>query len=139
MLQHYLGFYSFWITLPNRFYPFSCLVEGKRVRGRAAYDAVLKRIQEARGEGSYSYALIAYRQVFHVLGAILFISLSALISHRLFGGEVALYVLLAAAALMITVQEFYLHPRYYHQHLPKSVSDWLAWVVPMGTYLFFLV
>jgi len=131
----FVRFYSFWITLPNRFYPFSCLIDGRRVRGRLAYEQALARIQALRGPGSYSYALIAYRQVFHVVGAVLFITMSAFISHRLFGGEVALYVLLAAAVLVITFQEFYLHPRMYEQHLPKSVSDWLAWVLPIGMYL----
>lgn len=138
-MQPYLKFYSFWVTLPNRCYPFSLVIDGKRVRGRQAYEAVLKRVQELRGPGSYSYGLIMYRQIFHVLGAILFITLAALVSHRLFGSEIALYVLLGAAALMITVQEFYFHPRHYQQNLPKSVSDWLAWVMPMGAYLFFLV
>ena len=135
MLKRYAGFYSFWITLPNRFYPFSYIVEGQRVRGRAAYDAVLAKIQSVRGPGSYSYALIAYRQVFHIIGAVLFMAFATVISHQLFGSEVALYVLLGAAALMVTIQEFYLHPRMYDQHLPKSVSDWLAWVIPMGVYV----
>ena len=135
----FVSFYSFWVKLPNYFYPFSCLIDGKRVRGRRAYEEALARIQALRGPGSYGYALLAYRQVFHVIGAILFISLSAFISHRLFGSEVALYVLLVTAVLVITFQEFYLHPRYYEQHLPKSVSDWLAWVLPIGAYLFLFI
>ena len=139
MLKRYLVFYSFWITLPNRFYPFSCLIDGKKVRGRIAYEQALNRIQELRGPGSYSYWLLMYRQIFHIVGAVLFIALSAFISHRLFGSEVALYVLLVTAVLVITVQEFYLHPRYYKQHLPKSVSDWLAWVIPIGGYLLLFV
>jgi hypothetical protein len=138
-MSHLVRFYSFWITLPNRFYPFSFLIDGKRVRGMRAYEAVLAQIQALRGPGSYSYGLIAYRQVFHLLGAILFIMLAAAISHRLFGSEVALYVMLVVAVLVITFQEFYLHPRYYEQHLPKSVSDWLAWVVPIGGYLAFFL
>ncbi|HYE23494.1 MAG TPA: hypothetical protein VEA92_03590 [Candidatus Paceibacterota bacterium] len=138
MLRPYLRFYSFWVTLPNRCFPFAVSVEGKRIRGRAAYEAMLRRVQDVRGPGSYSYALIAYRQVFHVIGAFLFIAAAAFISNRLFGSEVALYVLLVSAGMVITVQEFYFHPRYYQQHLPKSVSDWLAWVVPIGMYLFLI-
>ena len=138
-MRYLVSFYSFWITLPNRFYPFSSLVDGKRVRGMKAYEAVLARIQEMRGPGSYSYGLIAYRQVFHLFGALIFIMLAAVVSQRLFGSEVALYIMLLAAVLVITFQEFYLHPRYYEQHLPKSVSDWLAWVVPIGGYLVFFL
>ena len=138
MIRPYLAFYSFWLTLPNRFFPFSCKINGRRVRGKRAYEHILKRIQKKRGPGSYSYTLILYRQVFHVLGAILFILLAAYLSKTYLGGDAALYALLGAMVFLITVQEFYFHPRYFHQHVPKSVSDWLAWVVPVGMYVFVL-
>jgi hypothetical protein len=48
-------------------------------------------------------------------------------------------VLLAAAFIAITFQEFYLQPRVLAQLKAKSVTDWLSWVVPIGMYLFFTV
>lgn len=127
--------YQFLVTLPDRFYPFAYKVRGKKIRGMAAYNHELERMVRMRGRGSFSYKLIAYRQVFHLIGATLFIFFATLISKHFFGTDVALYVLLLAAVAAITFQEFYLHPRRYHQHLPKGVIDWLAWVVPIGVFL----
>lgn len=129
--------YVFVVTLPDRLYPFSCLIDGKRVRGRLSYEAARARAQLIRGPGAYGYRILAYRQVFHVLGSILFIGIATFVSHRLFGSETALFVLFAAAVLVISIQEFYLHPRFYEQHFAKGMSDWLAWVMPIGMYLFF--
>ncbi len=130
-----LNWYTFIVSLPDLLYPFSCEVEGKRVRGRLAYEAARAKARELRGPGAYGYQILAYRQVFHVIGSILFIALATFVSHSLFGSETALFILFGAAVLVISVQEFYLHPRFYEQHLGKGVSDWLAWVVPIGTYL----
>ena len=128
--------YSFFLTLPNCLYPFSCVVEGKRVRFRKAYEEILREVRERLGDGHYGARLFAYREVFHIVGAFLFILYSALISKELFGSDVALYVLLAAALIAITVQEFYVQPRTLGQLRTKSVMDWLSWAVPFGIFLF---
>lgn len=128
--------YSFFITLPERLYPFSCIVEGKRVRFRRAYQEILREVRERLGDGHYGARLFAYREVFHVMGAFLFILFAGLVSKELFGSDIALYVLLGAAFLAITFQEFYLQPRTLGQLRTKSVTDWLSWVVPFSAFLF---
>ncbi|HWH07389.1 MAG TPA: hypothetical protein VNU47_02620 [Candidatus Paceibacterota bacterium] len=134
MIRRFQAVYGFFITLPNRLYPFALEIEGKRVRGRIAYEEALARIRAIKGPDNYGYTILMYRQLFHFLGAVFFILLATFLAHAFFHGEAALLVLMVAAILAITYQEFYLHPRYYRQHLPKSVSDWLTWVVPISIY-----
>jgi hypothetical protein len=77
-----------------------------------------------------------YRELLHFLGSILFIVSATLISEDLFGSEIALYVLLGAAIIALSYQEFYLHPKLYKQHVRKGLIDWFTWVMPMVTYVF---
>lgn len=128
--------YEDFITLPDKLYPFSFSSHGKRVRGSTSYNHELARALKRYGKGHIGYKLVAYRETFHFVGAVLFILFAALVSRSLLGGDTALYVLLGAALVAITFQEFYLHPRMYGQLLPKGVVDWLAWSVPIGLYLF---
>ncbi len=128
--------YNFFLTFPNRLYPFSCEIEGERVRWQRSYDEVLRRVREQLGEGHYGARLFIYREVFHIVGAFLFVAFAGLIAKDLFGSDIALYVLLGAAFLAISFQEFYLQPRTLGQLRVKSISDWLSWVVPFGVYLF---
>lgn len=131
-----LVFYNFLVTIPDRLYPFAVEVEGQRVRFRRAYDALLARIQAERGFGSYGAWLITYRGLCHVIGAILFIGFSTLVSQRLFGSDVALYVLLVLASLALAAQEFLLQPRTHGQMKLHSVVDLMSWVLPFGIYTF---
>ncbi len=131
--------YNFFITFPNRCYPFSCEIEGERVRWQRSYDEVLRQVREKMGEGHYGAKLLIYREVFHIAGAFLFILLAALIAKDLFGSDIALYVLLGAAFLAISFQEFYLQPRTLGQLRTKSIMDWLSWVVPFGLFLFLYI
>lgn len=130
------GLYEYLVTFPDRLYPFSFRAKGKNVRGIASYNHELTLALKRYGKGHFGYKLVAYRETFHLIGSILFIIFAAGISTTLFGSDVALYVLLAAALLAITFQEFYVHPKTYGQLLPKGVVDWIAWVVPIGLYLF---
>jgi len=128
--------YAYFITLPDRLYPFACEVEGQWVRGRRSYEQALNRAIDTYGLGRLGYKLSLYRGVFHFIGSILFIFLATLISKTFFGSETALYVLFCAAIAALTYQEFYLHPKRYGQHLKKGVADWLTWVIPVVIYLF---
>ncbi len=128
--------YHFFITFPERIFPFATLIEGKKVRWRRSYDHRLAEIHERLGNGHFGLKLGAYREVCHVLGSGLFIALATLISHTLWGSNVALSVLFVAAMLAITFQEFYIQPRTYKQRFGKSVADWISWIVPLGVYLF---
>ena len=132
--------YDFFITLPDRLYPFATVIDGKKVRGRRAYQKQLEAVLEKYGVGKLGYTLMAYRQVCHLLGSLLFLFSVTLIAHILFDSVTALYFLLAAAVLAITYQEFYLHPRTHGQHLKKGVLDWVVWTAPLfiyaGIYLF---
>lgn len=128
--------YHFCVTFPERFYPFATIIEGKKVRWRRSYEQRLQEIQATLGEGRYGLKLSTYREVFHVLGAGLFIATATVISHTLWGSDVALPVLFGTAMLAITFQEFYLQPRTYKQRFGKSVVDWFSWVLPLSIYLF---
>ncbi len=131
--------YDFLVSLPDRLYPFRSEVEGQLVRGRRSYEQACARALEVYGEGKLSYTLFLYREICHFIGSVIFIILATVISHRLFGSNTALYVLLASAIMALSYQEFYLHPRRYGQRMPKGISDWLAWVAPMAAYFFFFL
>lgn len=130
------GFYHSLVVLPDRVYPFKTEVHGQWVRGVRSYDATLARYQRIYGMGRYGYKLGVYRQLFHLAGSILFLIGAAYLSQSLFGKSNAMYAFLAAAILLISFQEFYLHRRMYQQLWKKSVIDWLAWCVPLGIYFF---
>ena len=127
--------YDFVVSVPDRIYPFSEEIEGQKVRFRRAYNAALARIQEKRGYGSYGAWLITYRSACHVIGAILFISFSTIVSQQLFGSDIALYVLLVLASVAIAAQEFVFHPRTYGQMRLHSTIDLMSWTVPFALYV----
>lgn len=128
--------YNFCVTIPDRLYPFVEDVDGKRVRGRKAYDEALGRIQTNRGYGHYGTWLITYRGIFHVVGATLFIGFSTLISKDLFGSNVAIYVMLIMATVALAFQEFYLQPRTHGQMKLHSLMDLMSWTLPFGVYFY---
>lgn len=108
------------------------------VRGQQSYSKALSTAWERYGDYHMGYKLTMYRGVFHFLGSVLFIVFSTIISHQLFGSEVALNILVAVAIIALFIQEFYVHPRQYNQLRLKGISDWLTWVLPMMAYLFLL-
>lgn len=132
------GVYRFCLTIPDRLYPFASYVEGERVRWQRSYDHTLADVRARLGAGQYGYKLMAYRQFYHFIGSLLFISFATYFSHHFFGNDVALPVLFIAAVIAISFQEFYVHPRHYGQRLPKSVIDWASWIVPIGIYFFLI-
>ena len=136
MKKKRLGLYRALATLPDRLYPFKTEVQGQWVRGIRSYNATLDRYQKMYGVGRYGFKLDAYRQIFHLAGSILFLASAAYVSQSLLGKFEAIYALLAAAILLISFQEFYLHRRMYRQLWRKSVIDWLARCGPIGLYLF---
>lgn len=129
--------YTFLETLPDRLYPFASEIEGRWVRGRESYTRTLERVYEEYGPNRFGFKLSIYRGACHLFGSIVFLLAATIVSHRLFGSEIALYVMVVAAILMLSVQEFYLHPKRYGQLRGKGVTDWLTWVVPMVVYLSF--
>ncbi len=122
-------------TIPDRLYPFACEIEGRWVRGQRSYMRALERAIEKHGPHRLGYKLVVYRATFHFLGSVLFIFFTALLSHRLFGSEVALYLIILVASIALFIQEFYGHPKRYGQSRRKGVADWLTWVVPMVLYV----
>lgn len=127
--------YGYFVTLPERLYPFKSEIQGNFVRGRRSYELALRRAARAYGKGRLGYKLMMYRQAFHFVGSILFITFSTLISKDLFGSDTALYVLLGSAIVALAYQEFYLHPKTFGQLMRKGVTDYLVWVVPMIVYI----
>lgn len=136
MNQKKPGLYNFLITLPDRLYPFATIVEGKKVRGSRSYQQQLERIFAEYGVGKLGVKLMAYRQTCHFVGSVLFIVCAAVLSHMLFGSNSGLYLMLAAAIVAITFQEFYLHPRTHGQGLKKGVLDWIAWTTPIALFIY---
>lgn len=131
-----LTWYETLVEIPDFLYPFSYKARGKRIRGLRSYNHELHLALKKYGKGHFGYKLIAYRETFHFIGSVLFIVFSAVLSERLFGSEVALYVLLVSAIIAVTYQEFYVHPKKYGQLLKKGFIDWFAWVLPIGIFLF---
>lgn len=131
-----LHLYNFTVSIPDRLYPFSEEIEGRRVRWHQAYKRAVERMHETYGYGHYGPGLIAYRGVFHLIGALLFILFASLVSRELFGSDVALIVLFILATIALAVQELYIQPRTFGQMRAHAVVDWLSWVVPFGVYLF---
>jgi hypothetical protein len=127
--------YFYFLTLPDRLYPFKREIEGQWVRGQRAYEAAVADALTRYGLGRLGYKLMFYREVFHLIGSIIFIVCATAISKDLFGSDVALYVLLGAAILALSYQEFYVHPKIYSQHARKGIADWLVWVAPMIAYI----
>ncbi len=131
-----IGLYKALVMLPDRLYPFKTKVQGQWVRGVRSYNATFARYERMYGAGHYGFKLDAYRQLFHLFGAILFLTIAAYFSESFFGGSHAMYVFLAIAVLFISFQEFYLHRRMYQQLWKKGIVDWLTWCVPLGIYFF---
>ncbi len=127
--------YGYFVTLPDRWYPFASKVGGRWVRGRRSYELVAARALKKRGLGRLGYKLILYRELFHFIGSVFVIVLATLLSKKIFGSDVTIYLLLYGAIVALTFQEFYVHPRHYGQRAGKGVLDWLVWVVPMVIYL----
>jgi hypothetical protein len=129
--------YHFCVMIPDMLYPFSSIIEGKKVRFRRSYEHTLEEIRGQFGEGHFGIKLTAYREFFHVVGAALFILTSTVVSRALWGTDVAIPVLFVAGVCAITYQEFYFHPKYYAQLFKKSVLDWFSWTIPLAVYVFF--
>jgi hypothetical protein len=127
--------YHFFVTLPDHLYPFRNEIEGEWVRGIRSYNESLARAYELYGHGHYGYVLNFYRSVFHVIGAILVITIATLIAQDWFGSKIALYALLIMMMLFISYQEFYLQRKTYQQLWKKGILDWSVWCVPIGLYL----
>jgi hypothetical protein len=132
-----VGAYNYVVTLPDRWYPFKNEVEGEWVRGIRSYDAALAKAFRKYGRGHYGFKLLFYRQVFHFVGSLLVLYLSALIALHFFDSTTAFSLLLGAVTLFITYQEFFLQRRQYEQLWVKGFADWLVWTLPLGVYLFF--
>jgi hypothetical protein len=128
--------YAFFVTFPDRLYPFANKVGNRRVRGMRSYEHAAARALRKHGLGRLGYKLMLYRELFHFFGSIFLIVIATLLSQRLFGSTIALYILLYAAIVALSYQEFYLHPKRYGQHFKKGVVDWLVWVIPISIYLF---
>jgi len=130
--------YAFIVSLPERWYPFSCYIDGERVRWQRSYEYRLAQIQDTLGVGRYGVRLATYREVWHVIGAGLIILAATFLSHMLWGSDVALPVMFIVAMGVITYQEFILQPRTYNQRIGKGIADWVCWAAPLSAYLFLI-
>lgn len=130
------GFYTSLVALPDRLYPFSTEVGGRRVRGIRSYNAAFAKSERKYGRGHYGFKLNAYRQLFHFVCSIILIVAAVYVLQYDLGSTRALYTFLIAGVLFISFQEFYLHRRLYQQLWRKGILDWLSWCIPVGIYFF---
>ena len=138
MKKRRFSLYRALVTLPDRLYPFRTEVEGQWVRGIRAYNAVDALYERKYGIGHYGIRLDAYRQVFHLAGSVLFLTVAAYVSRSLLQSDTALSAFLIVAIALVSFQEFYLHRRMYRQLWKKGIVDWLAWCIPIGIYALFM-
>lgn len=124
-------------SIPDRLYPFTSEIEGRFVRGRESYKKAVENAIEKYGPNSLGYKLQFYRGAWHFLGSVLFIVIATLVSQKLFGSEIALYILLGTAIVALFIQEFISHPNRFQQSRKKGIADWLTWVIPMVLYVIF--
>ena len=117
--------YHFFVTLPDRLYPFRTEIRGKWVRGVRSYNQRLAHAYKQYGRGHYGYALSLYRQAFHLAGSLILISMGAFFTSGL---------VLVLAIVGIGYQEFFLQRRTYRQLWKKGVADWLVWCAPVSIY-----
>lgn len=129
--------YLYCESIPDRLYPFTSEIEGRFVRGRESYMQAVENAIEKYGPNRLGYKLQFYRGACHFIGSVLFIVFSTLISQKLFGSEIALYILLGTAIVALFIQEFFSHPSRFGQRRLKNFTDWLTWVVPMVLYVIF--
>jgi len=133
------GVYHFFVTLPDKLYPFKNQVQGQWVRGARSYDRALRRAASKYGPGYYGYKLSLYRQVFHFIGSLLVIYGATYLTLDLIGGRAALAFVLVLFTIAISYQEFFYQRKHYRQHWQKAVADWMVWVAPVGLYAFLFV
>lgn len=138
MIKTLTKWYLFIHTIPDRLYPFASEVEGKFVRGRASYKKALEQSFEKYGLNHFGFKLTFYRSTFHLLGSVMAIMCATFLSQRLFGSEIALYILMAMLIGGIFFQEFYWQPRQLGQLRYKGIIDWLTWVTPVLIYFLYL-
>lgn len=127
--------YLYLVTLPDRWYPFASEIEGKWVRGQRSYTDAVERAIATYGPGRLGYKLTLYRESCHFVGSIIFIFCATLISKNVLGSEKALYVLLGTAIIALSFQEFYVHPKHWHQKARKGIFDWFSWTLPVLIYV----
>ncbi|NCS98997.1 hypothetical protein GW764_02305 [Candidatus Parcubacteria bacterium] len=129
--------YYYIIAIPDKLYPFASIIEGKVVRGESSYLDAVKKAFELNGEGKFGMGLMFYRQTFHLIGAVLFVIFSTLISSNFFDNELMPFFLFGFVMVALAFQEFYFHPKKYNQVFKKGFIDWVVWIVPMAIYLIY--
>lgn len=129
--------YEYFITLPERLYPFTEVNEDKEaLTGQNAYAFVVRTNRRLYDE-VYTFKapkIFVYREFFHLFGSLIAISITNFLITRfsILNGV----VFLAFVVYFISLQEFYIHPKYYKQTMLKSAIDWTVWIVPIVVYIF---
>lgn len=135
MKRFFTSLYQWIFRIPEILYPFSHEIEGKWVRGKRAYQKKLQEGFDLFGHGRFSFKMTLYRGAWHVTGSILFITLITVIADRVFGSQIALYILLGAAIVALCFQEFVIQARQLNQSTRKAMFDVFTWVLPIATYV----
>lgn len=126
--------YDWLIRLPGYFYPFATVVNGKRRRGMASYQCALELIKETETKIIYPAKVLIHREMSHLLGSLIAIPTGSFLG-VLLNTPVVTYIFFILLIIFITIQEFYIHPKYYRQIWWKSCIDWSMWVGPIILFL----
>lgn len=136
LLTMFKKIYNYLLTIPDRLYPFRVINdEGVILFGQSAYDYEMKRNRRLFG---YEFTMrspkvFVYREVFHLLASIFLVYVAHILGKN-FGtlNGIAFIILIVTS---ISFQEFYIHPKYYHQRTVKTITDWVVWMVPVLVYI----
>lgn len=135
--QRIIRLHHWFETLPDKLYPFRAEIEGKWVRGKAAYQKLLEDGFALHGHGRVGYKLTIYRGAWHIAGSILLIAGIVAVSNRWSPEGSLAPTLLLLAIVALFLQEFILHPRRYGQSFNKGLFDVATWLTPIAIYVLF--
>jgi hypothetical protein len=127
--------YEYILTIPDHFFFFPEKVDGQNIYTKKGYDHMINRCRAEYGYEFYCSKLFIYRELAHLVGAIGLVILAHLVSEISETKIISLTMVLGWIVFM-TIQEFYIHPKFYGQKLFKGITDWLIWTIPLLGYIF---
>jgi hypothetical protein len=97
---------------------------------------IFPKLRVRKVDGVFIFPHKLFREVFHVIGALILILISYLL--YIYMNTNIPIIIFIVFGIWITYQEFYLHPKKYNQELSISILDWSSWMIPFIVYLIFL-
>ncbi|OGI63497.1 hypothetical protein A2914_02675 [Candidatus Nomurabacteria bacterium RIFCSPLOWO2_01_FULL_41_21] len=121
-----MNIYEFFNTIADKLYPFG---------GQIAYDARIIECRINYGYEFYCKDLFYYREISHLLGAILAFGIYLLIKKYVSKRSAVISIICFTFYLLF--QELYLHPNFGGQLLFKSLTDLAVFLIPLWFSIFY--